>query len=187
MENWYASIYKGLIYTGVIAFIVGFFTQGNTSFGAYISSYSVLILAIMMILIVIFNKITEVSQNKSMLQVFSTILMTTGPFILMLFIIAFILYLLITYKDNILSKHVSSGYYSFSNVFVILLSMQLYLIYTNITTDSFENTGRISSVTSSIIYLLGVLSGITSIILFTILHYYTTDGFQNNYSLVNSL
>ena len=37
----------------VIAFMIGFFTQSQTSLGAYISGYSVLILGIMMILVML--------------------------------------------------------------------------------------------------------------------------------------
>ena len=52
----------------------------------------------------------------------------------------------------------------------------------NISTPKFDETGKISKVTSSIVYLLGVLTAISSIIMFTILKYFTTDGFacKNN-------
>ena len=84
------------------------------------------------------------------------------------------------YKPIILQDHVANGYHSFSNINVILILIQLYIVYTNITSDSFEKTGKISKVTSSLIYLLGVLSAISSIILYTILKYFTTDGFTSN-------
>jgi hypothetical protein len=187
MKDWYASIYKGFLTAGLVAFIIGFFTQGNTALGAYISGYSVLTLGIMMILLILFNNILNTSQNMSTFNLLYTILITTGPFLLMLGVISFILYLMITYKNNIINDHVSKGYYSFSSISVILLLIQLYIVYTNISTDKFETTGKISKVTSSIIYLLSVLSAICSIILFTILKYYTTDGFQNNYKLIEQI
>jgi hypothetical protein len=187
MNDWYTSIYKGFIISGLVAFIIGVFTQGKTSLGAYISGYSVLTLGIMMILLILFNNILNVSQNSTTLNLLYTILLTTGPFLLMLVVISFILYLMITYKNNIINNRVSKGYYSFSNISVLLLFIQLYIVYTNITTDKFETTGKISKVTSSIIYLLSVLTGICAVILFTILKYYTTDGFQNNYKLIESM
>ena len=97
----------------------------------------------------------------------------------MLGVIAFILYLMINYKSIILEDRVANGYHSFSNINVILILIQLYIVYTNITSDSFEKTGKMSKVTSSMVYLLGVLSAITSIILYTILTYFTTDGFTS--------
>jgi hypothetical protein len=98
----------------------------------------------------------------------------------MLAIIGFILYLIIFYKQPITEGHVSKSYYTFSNINIILLLLQIYLVYLNIDTDKFETTGKISKVTSSLLYLLGVLTGICSIILFTILKYFRTDGFTNN-------
>ena len=61
----------------------------------------------------------------------------------------------------------------------MLLLVQLYMVYTNINTEKFENTGKMSKVTSGIIYLLGVITTICSIILYTILKYFSTDGFRN--------
>ncbi len=48
------------------------------------------------------------------------------------------------------------------NIIVILLLLQLYLVYTNISSERFESTGKMSKVTSSIIYLLGTLTGIAT-------------------------
>ena len=87
---------------------------------------------------------------------------------------------MITYQDNINSGHVSSSYYSFSNIGLMLLLIQLYIVYTNITTREFESSGRLSKVTASIIMLLSVLTLICAVILFTILRYFTTDGFISN-------
>lgn len=178
MKDWYSSIYKGLIISSVIAFIVGFFSSGNVSLDAYITGYSVLILGIMMLLIILFNNIMKVIQGQSTFQMVYTILMATGPFLLMLGVIGFVLYLIITYKQNISNNYVSQNYYSFSNITIILMLIQLYIVFTNISSPNFESTGKISKVTSSIIYLLGVLSAISSIIMFTILKYFTTDGFK---------
>ena len=178
MSNWYNGIYKGFIIAGVISFIIAFFSQGEVSLGAYIAGYAVLILAIIMILIILLNNIFRVTKDESTLKLILSIILTTGPFLLMLGVIGFILYLMITYKNNIISGHVSSGYNSFSNIVSLLLFIQLYIVYTNISTETFESTGKISPLTSSIIYLLCVLSGICSVILFTILKYFTTDGFE---------
>ena len=179
MSGWYSSIYKAFIISAIISFVIGFFSEGKVSLGSYITGYSVLILGIMMILLILFNSIMKITEGQSIFQIFYTILLTAGPFLLMLSVIAFILYLMIKYKSIILEEHVANGYHSFSNINVILILIQLYIVYTNITSDSFEKTGKMSKVTSSIIYLLGVLSAISSIILYTILRYFTTDGFTS--------
>jgi len=179
MKDWYSSIYKACILASLVAFIIGFFSESQTSLGAYISGYSVLTLGIMMILIILFNNVLRISSNGSALQILSSILMTSGPFLLMLSVIGFVLYLLINYKDKIIEGNIAPSYNSFSNIIVMLLLLQVYLVYTNISTDNFESTGKISKVTSSFIYLLGVLTAICSIILSTILKYFSTDGFTN--------
>jgi len=179
MKDWYSGIYKACILASLVAFIIGLFSQSKTSLGAYIAGYSVLTLGVMMMLLILFNNVLRVSSNGLSFQIAYYILITSGPFLLMLGVIGFVLYLLINYKDKIVAGHIDPSYYSFSNIIVILLLLQIYLVYTNIRTDSFESTGKISKVTSSFIYLLGVLTSICSIILSTILKYYSTDGFTN--------
>jgi hypothetical protein len=180
MANWYSTIYKACIYASIVAFIIGFFTSSSASLGAYLAGYSALILAIMLILIILFSTVLKTTSNNSTFQVLNSIFITAGPFILMLGVISFVLYSLIVYKNNIIEGHIAPGYNSFSNIIVILLMIQLYLVINNINTENFERTGKMSKVTSSLIYLLGVLTGISSIILYTILKYYSTDGFKVN-------
>jgi hypothetical protein len=180
MADWYSTIYNACIYASIVAFIIGFFTSSSVSLGAYLAGYSVLILGVMLILIILFSQILKITANNSSLQIFYSIFMTAGPFILMLGVIAFVLYLLIQYKNNIIDGHISPSFNSFSNITVILLLLQLFIVMNNINTEKFQATGKMSKVTSSIIYLLGVLTGISSIILYTILKYYSTDGFTVN-------
>ena len=59
---------------------------------------------------------------------------------------------------------------------VILFLLQIYLLYGNMDTEQFKQTHKLSSVTSSLIYLLGVISCMSALILYTILKYFTTDG-----------
>lgn len=177
MKDWYSTVYKACILAAVISFILGFFTESKTSLGAYIAGYSVLILAVLMILIVLFNNVLKIGGNDSALQIIYSILMMTGPFILILGVISFVLYLLIKYYSNIVDGKTAPSYNSFSNIIVMLLLIQLYLVYSNINTEKFDTTGKLSKVTSSIVYLIGVITAICSIILYTILKYYSTDGF----------
>lgn len=179
MKNWYSNIYKGLIFASVICFLLTFFFTGQTYFGSIIAGYSTLILGVLMIIIILINGILDKNPEFNF-PVLLEILRVGGPFLLMLAIIGFILYLVIENKNRILDNHVSNGYYNFSNIVIILILVQTYLIYSNINTDKFETTGRISKVTINLLYLLGVLTGMCSLILFTILRYFITDGFTVN-------
>ena len=175
MKDWYSSIYKGFIASSLVSFIIAFFTESKVSLGSYIVGYTFLILGIMMILLIIINNSMKIKDETSSIP---PVLTSSGPFLLILSVISFILYLIITYKDKIIENHISSGYYTFSNIAVILLFIQIYMIYSNISTDKFQTTGRIPKVTSSFIYLIGTLSAICTVIIYTILKYFTTDGFQ---------
>lgn len=175
MGDWYSTIYKACIYAAVVSFVLGFFTESTTSLSAYLAGYSVLILGIMMIVIILFSNVLKTTGNDNIFQLFYSIMMTSGPFLLILGVISFVLYLLIKYKNNIIEGHISPSYNSFSNIIVILLMLQLFIIINN---EKFETTGKLSKVLSSVIYLLGVLTFISSIILYTVLKYYSTDGFR---------
>ena len=174
MRNWYSSIYIACLYASLFCFVIGFFSTSQTALGAYIAGYSVLILSIMMILIILFNNILKTPSN-----VISNILMNAGPFILVLGVISFMLYLLIKYFNEIKLGHVSPSFNSFSNIIVMLIFLQVYLIYNNIDSHSFDVSGKISKVTSSLIYLLLVLTMICSVNIYIILKYFTTDGFRS--------
>jgi hypothetical protein len=84
--------------------------------------------------------------------------------------------LLTTYNKNISNNQVSDGYYVFSNMLVALLLVQIIMVYNEIGGDKFESTQTMSKVTNSLIYLMSLLTGICTLVLFVILRYYTTDG-----------
>ena len=179
MKDWYSSVYKSLIISGCIAFIISFFTEGMNSLGAYVSGYIVFGFSIMMLLITLFNHALNTNDggNNSTLGTMTKLIFLTGPFLCMLFIIIFILTITFIYKDKIIEDHVPGSYHSFCNINIMLLFLQLYFIYTNISDDKFFLYGKISKVVYSSIYLLCSLSLISCVILYTILKYYSTDGF----------
>ena len=176
MNNWYSLVYKSLMYVSAILFLISFGTTGNTTIGALISGYSALTLCILMILIMLLNNVMTTTQGKATTEIITTILMAAGPFLLMLAVIGLILYLIITYSEIIGDCHVSDGYYTFSNISIVLFLLQIYLLYSNMDTEKFKITGKLSSITSSLIYLLGVISSMCALILYTILKFFTTDG-----------
>ena len=179
MKNWYSGVYKGLIIASVIAFIIHTFTTGQTSLGAIISAYSVLTLAIMLIIIILFNGIFKLGPQGSTSKLILQLFLSSGPFLLMFGVIGTLLYLMIVNQNRIIDGHVSSNYNTFSNIIVMLLLIQIYIIYTNIDTQQFEDTGKISKVSSGIVYLLSLITGICTFIVYVILTYYIADGYTN--------
>jgi hypothetical protein len=177
MKNWYSSIYKSFIIASVICFLINFFTSGETSYGSILTGYSTLTLGILMIMLIIFNNILQVTNNDSVFKIIYIMLMNAGPFMLQLSVIGIMLYLIIYYKNQILSGEVSKGYYTFSNITIILLLLQIYIVYQNINNDKFDTNKKLSMITTSSLYLFGVITLITTLINFSILKYFTADGF----------
>lgn len=177
MINWYSGLYKGLILASAITFILSGFTSGETSYGSLVAGYSTLTLAILIILTIVFMGVLKFDDGKSGLTTLFNILSASGQFLLLLSVVGFVLYMIIYYKSVIKSGHVSSSYYSFTTLTTILILLQSYLIYINIDSDKFTTTNTFPKATAGILYLLGVITWMSSLIIYITLKYYNTDGF----------
>ena len=130
MNNWLTNIYKAFIYVSAILFIIALNTTGNTTINASITGYSTMMISLLLIMIVIINGINQtVKEGATFFQTLLNIIKTLGPFILVLGIIGFMMYLLIRFKTIISEGRVSSYYNTFSFLSSILVLMQIYLLY----------------------------------------------------------
>jgi hypothetical protein len=169
----YSSVYKGFIAATILTFVIGMGSSPRIAINCFQVGYCIFLIAILMILINVFNKILEPNSTKSGF----TIVLNVSPFIVICVIVAFLVYFNMKYYDIIVENHVSSGYFIFSNIALILLMIQLFVIYSSVSEERFETDG-ISNTMSGMILLLGVLTGISANIIYQILHYFTTDGFS---------
>lgn len=161
MEDWYLSVCKALLIVGKISFIISFGTSGATSYGAEISGYSSITLAVMLILLMLF-------KYKNFMAILS--------FLWLLAIIGFILFSVLTHKNQIINGHVPTYYSTFIEVSMILIVIQTLVIYSSIFTEKFKQSGFISPINIYSSYLLSSLTMICSIIIYIMLKYYITDG-----------
>lgn len=174
--HWYRSVYKGFLISSVLVFLMSFGFTGETNFNATVTGYGLLIISISLIMIVIVYGVAKNTQSISAGGAILNVLANVGPFICMLFMLCVIFSILITYKNEIISENVSTGFSSFSNISLALFMVQLYIVYNAFDTDKFKTTGKIPRITSGLVYLLDILEGVCAIIMFTILKYFTTDG-----------
>ena len=161
MEDWYLSVCKALLIVGKISFIISFGTSGATSYGAELSGYSSITLAIMLILLMLF-------KYKNLMAILA--------FLWLLAIIGFILFSVLTHKNQIINGHVPTYYSTFIEVSMILIIIQTLVIYSSIFTAKFRQNGIISPINIYSSYLLSSLTMMCSIIIYIMLKYYTTDG-----------
>lgn len=180
MNNWIQNIYKAFIYVSAILFIIALNTTGNNSINATISGYVTMIFSLLIIMFMVMNNFSQTTNGtQNYIQIIMNALITMGPFILLLAIIGFLLYIIISYRTIISEGHVSSYYYTFSFLSSILVLIQIFFIYNGTTSRSFQQTHLLSKITNSIVCFTAVINSICAIILFVILKYYTTDGYKN--------
>ena len=176
MRNWYDGTYKALLIASIISFIIYYFLSGQTSLGALISGLVVLTLCLILILYIVLYNVIDGLKNASFFQSIIGILNVSGPFFVMLFVIVLFLYLLITNKERIIKGRVSNSYYTFSNIIILILLLEMYFLYKNVSSPNFESIKKFSKITGIILYLLNVITGISAITLYMILKYYSADG-----------
>jgi hypothetical protein len=105
------------------------------------------------------------------------IILAISPFILILSILIYSMYLLITYKNKIIGGHVAPGYYNFTIISIILIMIQLFLFYLG-SNQKNEGTNiiKFNKIYSMILFLLGIINLVTVITIGIILALFNTDG-----------
>ena len=160
-------VYYPFLITSIILFIISFFSSGSVLINTSIAGYILSIISLLLIMTITISNIYKNSYPP--LQVFFNL----GPFFFVFFLIGAYLYYLTTFKTRILDGTVSPSFYTFQNISILVMILQLFLF----TYGTDNKTGKISKTSMSFIYLLSVIS---LFILYTIRHillYFVTDGF----------
>lgn len=175
-EEVFQIIYNGLIFVGVILSIIAFFINSNSNANIYISSYTFIIAGVILIIGYLINKILIRSTDTSIIRFLIIFLTNIGPFLLLMGILAFTLYLIISFKDKINNGNISSAYGLFSKLSLAFILIQLYITYNGMQNQNFKENGTLAKIYSSLSYLVGVINVAIVLILASILKYFSTDG-----------
>ena len=119
MENkWYTIIYNSLLIVGLIIVFATVGSNAASSLTGTIIGYSFIITGLLLLTGFLLKNMSSLAGPS-----FSLIssLITIGPFVLLIGILVYIIYLLSYYFSQITAGHVSSGYYTFMNIFIIFL------------------------------------------------------------------
>jgi len=177
--TWDVYLWKSIIIAAVITFMIYMFTTGVNSLNAAIAGYSLLIITIMGILIQLIRKPITNQEGVSTLKMIWNILILTGPFFIILSIIGLMLYLFISNKNSIINNEVSQSFNTFSNITLFLIFILIYFIYNNVMCDGPQcGDSKSGQLNNSIMYLLSIITIASTGIVYTILTFYRTDGFQ---------
>jgi hypothetical protein len=176
MENkWYSIIYNSLLIVGVIIILCTVSSNSASSLTGTIIGYSFIVTGTLLMIGYLMNNLNSQAASSSTFSLISA-LITVGPFVLLLGIIIYMIYLLSYYFKQITDGHVSGGYYTFMNIFIVLLMVEFYIFYNGMQDKTFKTTGTVGKVTGMILYLLELISIVTVITLGIILKYFSTDG-----------
>jgi len=174
MENkWYSIIYNSLLIVGLIISLVtiGSYTASNLT--GTIIGYSFIVTGILLLMGHLMANINSISGTNTS---FISAIITVGPFILLIGIIIYMIYLLSYYFSQITSGRIPGGYYTFMNIFIVLLMLEFYVFYNGMQDKNFKITGSLGKITGMTLYLLELISIVTVITLGIILKYFSTDG-----------
>ena len=107
---------------------------------------------------------------------FSYFLYSILPFIIVALLAFLIIAMLVNYYNRIVGGKVTSDFYMFSKMFIVLVCVQIGIYYYGTNKKDNPNPGILSSAYGMSIYLLSLLNVLVLISLYVILAYYTTDG-----------
>jgi hypothetical protein len=163
------AMYFIFVSSAILCFIIHFVTSGLTAYGSLIAGYSVLFIAIIMLLVSVFSEMEDIdyiNDNDYLIKYLN--IFGFGIYMLMMFgTIGLKLYSLSVYKNRIISNE--KYYFNFNIILFCLIFIQCIFIINN-----FYN---ISGIILSLLCLFGSITTITAILEFTTLSYFHADGF----------
>ena len=163
-------IYNTFIIVGLILVLLTF---NSTDVTGIITGYAFIMCGILLLICYFITSING-DRNETGINKILSILYTIGPFLLIICILIYSIYLLLTYKDRISEGNVAPGYTNFTSISIILLCMQLYLFY--LATNDKETNFKIDKTKGILLYFLGLINFITVITIGIILSLFNTDG-----------
>jgi hypothetical protein len=161
------AIYSITIASFIVILIITLFnTYNSNSMIALIVSYGSIVASLILLFGILYNRLDKTTT------LFNKIL-TLFPLVIIICILLFIIYFLVSYFEQIVNNRISDYYYSFSLLSNIFLLTQIFLLYNSI---GFETSKYITNKTFSILTLLGTINFIIILTLGIILKFYSTDG-----------
>ena len=166
--NWFSFVYNALLIAGIIVVFTSYFLTGSASLTGSIVGYSIIATGVLLVAGYLMNNI----KNSSIISSIITI----GPFICLIGILIYMLYLLGFYFNLISSGNVSPFYYTFEKCYLAIIATIIYIFYHGSSDKRFLETGTLGKLTGISIYFFELLSIIIVINIGVILQYFTTDG-----------
>ena len=159
MIIWYSNLYKISILIGILLYVIQLFMTGPNKTYALIAGHANISLGLFLFMVLLAN------QGTSGVLIASIVLLGS--------LIAQLLYMTSVKHERISNGHVSSGFYTFNVISMILVLLELFILYMD---KQLEERFNVSLNTISMMTFLSLLIGASNWIVYTILFSYVTDG-----------
>ncbi len=156
---WYSNLYKISILIGILLYVAQLFMTGSNKTNALIAGHVNVSLGLFLFVILLAN------QGASNYLIAAIALLGS--------LIAQLLYMTSVKHERISNGHVSSGFYTFNVISLILVLLELFILYMD---QQLEERFNVSLKTLSIMTFISLLIGASNWIVYTILYSYITDG-----------
>jgi hypothetical protein len=170
VTNWYSVIYNAFLFVGVIIVAITLFISSSSALTGTMFGYSFVAVGLLLFLGYLLKNMS--GSRGGILS----ILITLAPFLLLLGILFYMIYLISVYFDRISSGQISPSYYLFSKLFALMLVVQLFIMLHGTETQQFKQTKTLGKVTNLMLFLTELINGVIAIVIGIILKYFSTDG-----------
>ena len=175
--NAYNLLYIPIVASAIVIYIT-MGTTDPTALIAFRASYITVLTMFISICVLIVSNMNLTGQEYSgfagFFRMVIKILKTIFPFLTIITVILWILILLYKFYDRIIENKVSDYYTTFINITTVLLFIQIYILTSEITINSFVNFSLKPKI-AALLKLLGLLDVLSAITLGIVLKYYVTD------------
>ena len=177
--NWFQVLYTSIYYAGILLLLFPIFLTMSNPTRVVIISYSLLILTIGMVTTHMYIKVADKLNEFYQTGIFTylyNIIRLLFPFLIIIALLAYSLYLFGRYHEIIDKKRTSQQYYGFNTLSLVLMIIQFTILFNGLGTKEYKVDGLMPRIYLTSMTFFGVINGYIALIMGYILSSYTTDG-----------
>jgi hypothetical protein len=162
-------ITHSFLYVGFILSIVSLFYSSAI---LNITCYSLLITG----LVLLISKLLLNINSSSWIDFLNILKINISPFLIVLLLLSYLLYLTISYQKKIEEGHLTNTFYIFNNISILLICLQFVILQLGMNEPVYKQKQIIPLKYSSFIYLICLINTLFVMTMGTILKYFSADG-----------
>ena len=177
--NWFQVLYTSIFFAGTLLLLFPIFITMPNPTKLVIISYSLLTLTLGMVTTHVYLKMAGRLNEFYKIGLFTflyNIVRLLAPFLVVLALLTYSLYLYGTYQEIIDKRRTSQQYYVFSTMSLILMIIQFIILFNGLGTQEYKTDHLLPRIYTTGMTFFGVLNGYILLVMGYMLSSYTTDG-----------